>query len=322
MVSIIVPVYNTPVKYLKKCVDSLLSQTYRDIEILLIDDGSDRHIADAVSKLGNLDKRIVVYHKDNGGVSSARNLGLEKAQGKYLSFVDSDDWVDQDFIELLVAGIETYGTDLSIVKFVYETGRGEKTELGEEEVSPKTFFVQELWKQLLHSTEIGGFLCNKLFKKELVTQRLDENLHYSEDFVFTALYTEKIQKAVFVDKRVYHYRQGQNNASSNFSYNNKIFSLLYSYKKLEEIYDKNAPEELAYVRCNRLKIALNLRARYKICRAENPKQYKELKRIIGLYMPRVLKSKCSFATKVNIIFTWMFPTLLFRIKNLILRRAI
>ena len=97
MVSIIVPVYNTPIEYLKKCIESLVSQTYRDIEILLIDDGSQKQVADFVSELPYQDGRIFVFHKENGGVSSARNLGLQKARGKYISFVDSDDWVESDF---------------------------------------------------------------------------------------------------------------------------------------------------------------------------------------------------------------------------------
>ena len=322
MVSIIVPVYNTPIEYLKKCIESLVSQTYRDIEILLIDDGSQKQVADFVSELPYRDGRIVVFHKENGGVSSARNLGLQKARGKYISFVDSDDWVESDFIELLVTGIETYGTDLSIVNFTYENGQQHKVKNGKNKVSPQFFSVQELWKQLLYYTEIGGFLCNKLFRKELITQRLNEKLHYSEDFVFTAFYAEDVQKAVFIDKGVYHYRQGQNNASSDLTYNDKIFSLIYSYGILEEIYCRIAPEVLPGVRRNRLKIALYLRARYKICKADAPEQYEKLEKVIHGYIGSVLKSEISFSAKVNILLTWMFPTLLFRVKNMILRRAI
>ena len=99
-VSIIVPIYNKE-KYLEKCLDSILGQTYRDLEIILVDDGSTDNSLAICQRYAEKDPRIKIYHKPNGGVSSARNLGLEKSTGKYISFVDPDDFIHSEFIERL-----------------------------------------------------------------------------------------------------------------------------------------------------------------------------------------------------------------------------
>ena len=98
MISIIMPVYNTPEKYLKECIDSILAQTYKEFEILIINDGSSDKTCNILSKISKKDLRINVFSKENGGVSSARNLGLEKAKGEYIAFVDADDVLEPFFL--------------------------------------------------------------------------------------------------------------------------------------------------------------------------------------------------------------------------------
>ena len=107
LISVIVPVYNI-LEYLPRCVESLCRQTYPNLEILLVDDGSTDGTGQLCDKLGEADARIRVFHKENGGSSSARNLGIAKAKGRYLGFVDSDDYVDSRMYELLEAAIEKY----------------------------------------------------------------------------------------------------------------------------------------------------------------------------------------------------------------------
>ncbi len=112
LISIIVPVYNM-MEYLPRCVESLLAQTYSNIEIILVDDGSTDGTGVLCDKLSKQDGRIKVFHKQNGGSSSARNLGISKAQGAYFGFVDSDDFVDSDMYELLYGAIEQYGVNVA-----------------------------------------------------------------------------------------------------------------------------------------------------------------------------------------------------------------
>ena len=115
-VSIIVPVYKAE-KYLHRCVDSILAQTFTDWELLLIDDGSPDRSGDICDEYAKKDTRIRVFHKKNGGVSSARNLGLDNVQGEYVTFVDSDDWIDVNTLNVCFSQIETY--DLDILQFSY-----------------------------------------------------------------------------------------------------------------------------------------------------------------------------------------------------------
>ncbi|MDU2552528.1 MAG: glycosyltransferase family 2 protein, partial [Staphylococcus epidermidis] len=112
-ISIIVPVYNVE-NYLKKCVESILSQTFTDFELLLVDDGSTDSSGEMCDELKRLDERIKVIHKENGGLSSARNAGIDVAKGKYLTFVDSDDYIDTHMLEVLYKNMVHEDADLSI----------------------------------------------------------------------------------------------------------------------------------------------------------------------------------------------------------------
>ena len=115
-VSIIVPIYKVE-KELDRCVRSLLGQTYKNIEIILINDGSPDSCPQLCEKYARKDRRIKVVHKENGGLSSARNRGLEVAEGQYISFVDGDDWVEPDFIEALINNLKREKADISIIGY-------------------------------------------------------------------------------------------------------------------------------------------------------------------------------------------------------------
>ena len=116
LVSVIVPAYNIQ-NYIRRCVDSIRNQTYSELEILLIDDGSTDDTGELCDEFAQQDERITVYHKKNGGLSSARNYGIERAHGTYLSFIDADDWVKRDFIEVLYQNIKRANAELSIVGY-------------------------------------------------------------------------------------------------------------------------------------------------------------------------------------------------------------
>ena len=115
MVSVIIPIYKVE-KYLRKCIDSVLNQTYQDFEIILVDDCSPDNCPKICDEYAKTDGRIKVIHKENGGVSSARNAGIKIANGEYLSFIDSDDSVEENFLQILVEGLENNGADLCTTK--------------------------------------------------------------------------------------------------------------------------------------------------------------------------------------------------------------
>lgn len=323
-VSIIVPVYNTNIEYFRQCIKSLVTQTYENIEIVIVDDGSKEENVILYKQYIMPYKNIEFIHQKNCGVSAARNRGIEKSTGEYIAFVDSDDWVDPNFVKILMTGFSDSDAEISICSAEYVDDENcRKKECENLKVAPIFYSNRELYLQLLYSTKISGFLCNKIFKKNLITQKLNETLYYSEDFVFTAQYSENVKRAVYWDRALYHYRQNQNSVSNDFSYNNRIFSLLKSNKYLIHIYEKKAPECLPEMNKNILKIALNLRARYKLSKPNNIAQYDEIVQVIYKYLMRTLTSKkINIREKVNIILTFLFPVTLFKVKNKILGRKI
>ena len=190
LVSVIVPVYNAE-NYLPDCIESIINQTYDNLEIIIVDDGSTDNSGVICDDYAKKDKRIVVYHKKNGGVSSARNYGLKKFNGDFLVFVDGDDLVELNIIEKLLSIYNETKSDLSCcgVKFKYLDGKVEN------ECFDSSRFV------FSKNEALEGFFCdrklknvlygpyNKLFKRELlIDSRFDENLTLGEDLLFVFEY--------------------------------------------------------------------------------------------------------------------------------------
>lgn len=166
LISIIVPVYNVE-KYLKRCLNSILAQTYSNIEILLIDDGSTDQSGQICDDFAKLDSRIHVLHKVNGGVSTARNLGIKQAKGEYVTFVDSDDYVDEDLISYLYGLIQYANTKMSVcVNRLYnEKTRNLQSSINDGKKEVLT--VHESIKRLLYHQNFFVSPCAKLYRKDL-----------------------------------------------------------------------------------------------------------------------------------------------------------
>ena len=321
MVSIVVPVYNVE-KYLDKCIQSLLNQTYANLEIILVDDGSTDNSSTICDSYKQKEERIVVIHKENGGVSSARNEGLKVANGKYIAFVDSDDFVHNEYISRLVEGIGL-GADLSICT-MNETTIREIEDFSIEDAQYKLLSKEECFHEMLHSEKVEGFLSNKLFIKDRIAHSFKEDVYYSEDFVFCAQYAENVKKVAYIDLPLYFYWKNIDSVTNMHGvYNDKIFSLLEAEKCLREIYLNNYPIELDAITLNLLKVALNLRARYKYNKCDNVDQYQEIKNIIAQYYSSIKRSKkIKFSEKLNVFMTKNFPVLLLKFKARMLGRKL
>ena len=116
LVSVIIPVYNVE-KYMRRCIDSIINQTYTNLEIILVDDGASDRSGKICDEYAQMDHRIKVLHKENGGLASARNAGIQIATGEYISYVDSDDWVETEFIEVLLKGCQDNNAKMSICRY-------------------------------------------------------------------------------------------------------------------------------------------------------------------------------------------------------------
>lgn len=197
MISIILPVYNNT-KYLKPCLDSIVNQTLSDFECLIIDDGSN---AAASSYYDSVcpDDRFKVYHKENGGVSSARNYGLDRIKGNYLCFVDSDDILSKHYLEKLLGNLLAYDADM--VQCGLSRFCSTPINSYHEEDSTRVLSGEEAWKL------VEGVCWNKMFKKSIIgNHRFDESCDMFEDVKFIFGLVESVFRCVFTNEVLYFYR--------------------------------------------------------------------------------------------------------------------
>jgi glycosyltransferase involved in cell wall biosynthesis len=215
-VSVIVPVYNCE-KFISKCLDSIIHQTYSNIEIVIINDGSTDRSEEIVNEFKEIDARIVYYYQDNSGPSDARNHGINKSTGEYLAFIDSDDSVDRYYIEYLISRMLTTGVDLVCCgyKDISVYGILNCTDFNFEISNSQHEFID------LVCNGTGGVLWSKLFKKEIILKhnmKMDKDIFMSEDLIFVLQYAVHCQSFAAIKDYLYNYnRLNQNSISSKVS---------------------------------------------------------------------------------------------------------
>lgn len=206
-ISIIIPVYNGE-KYIDGVLSSVCGQTYPELEILLIDDGSKDNSLQCCTRWREKDKRIIIEHQENAGVSTARNKGLELATGKYIMFMDSDDWIEKNMIEVLYQEAEKYQADAACCvlqenqvdddidrKVAVNTDFAEKVSLGENQVDSGLLLLN-----------VWGPVC-KLYRKDVIGECRFEDYKVAEDLLFNSnvICSGRLRKVVFINHPFYHY---------------------------------------------------------------------------------------------------------------------
>ena len=202
LISLIIPVYKVE-KYLEKCIQSVINQTYENLQIILVDDGSPDNCGKICDEYAKKDHRIEVIHKSNGGLSDARNKGLEIAKGEYIGFVDSDDTVEKDFFELLYDLICQYDADISMVAY-REIEMGEKIA----KLKDKSLIVmnqKQAVKELLFDRKIQNYVWNKLYKRKLFQGVYFPIGVIYEDISVMYDLIRKIEKLVYLPESKYNY---------------------------------------------------------------------------------------------------------------------
>lgn len=309
LVSIIIPVYNTEITYLKECFDSVLTQNFKDYEVIVIDDGSKIEIANYLDIIADTNSKIKIVHKKNEGVSKARNLGIEICNGKYVCFIDSDDVIEKNFLSILFNEIITSKADMAVCQLTDEKVFFNKGKC-------ETLNRKNSYHMILNKKRFGGYICNKLFRKEMIKKVFAEDIYYCEDFLFISEYLKNVEKVSFIYDDLYFYRQNCGNATSNKNYNSKIMTLLEAYEKIISIYQEQDDKDVILLKKNILKIALNIRTRYFMSKKKSNNDLKKIMHYIKLYLFTVLTSKeIELKTKINIIITFLFPKTIFKIKN-------
>lgn len=234
LISIIVPVFNTD-KYLSKCLDSILEQSYTDFELLLIDDGSTDDSGRVCDEYSVKDNRIRVFHKANGGVSSARNMGLDKAIGRWIYFFDSDDEMYPDGIEALINGCQKENIDFVTAgyeQFSFEKQRMVTTLLGE--IEERILDINDGVKLMYRDVFYQFYTPTKLFKREIIEKirlRFDESLYFSEDRLFIIKYLCASSRGIYYTTQPifkYMVRELSAMSSLNNSFNYKSITGFYA----------------------------------------------------------------------------------------------
>lgn len=216
LISVIVPIYNVE-KYLNECIDSLRNQTYQNLEIVLVDDGSKDKSGKICDKYAELDDRIKVIHKQNEGLGYARNTGLKYANGKYVTFIDSDDKADEDLIEKLQKGIHDTHSDTCIGGFKRITEQGFITyeEKYEEAIFDGSDVYNELFARMLGSAPnkhdaIRMSVWNVLYSMDIIKEYKiefpSERVFISEDIIWDSEYYKYSNRTVVIDSIAYNYR--------------------------------------------------------------------------------------------------------------------
>jgi len=214
MLSVVVPIYNTE-KYLSKCIESIINQTYSNLEIILINDGSADNSGIICDSYSQIDYRIKVYHRENCGVVETRRFGVKVSCGDYVTFVDGDDWIEPDMYQNMMNAIQNTGADIVTSGIIYE--KGEDISKGNEMIKPGTYITEEIKKYIIPdmmfdkqygSRTIIPSLCTKIFKKSLLYSsmiEMDSRITYGEDAAVTYICIAKAAAITVIESCWYHY---------------------------------------------------------------------------------------------------------------------
>lgn len=242
-ISVIVPCYNVE-KYLERCVESIKNQTYRELEIILVDDGSTDNTGELCDSLAMTDSRIRVVHKENGGLSDARNAGIDVADGDFYSFIDGDDYLEADAYEALISEMKNDDVSLVSAGIIVEEVDG-STRLNMSKEYALLNKEEALLNLLSPVRTIGQSSCNKLFRKQLFYDLRYKKGIINEDMEILPKILDRCNQVVLLNKPVYHYVKRRGSISESEFSNWKYQGIRNAYSTFE-LCKKNYPEMIAY----------------------------------------------------------------------------
>lgn len=313
LISIIIPIYNVQ-EYVARCLDSILKQTYQNFEVICIDDGSTDGSGKLCDEYAAMDQRVTVHHIKNSGVSNARNLGLSLVRGEFFAFVDSDDYLEANYLEVLYTNLKNFDCDISCCLFVLNEVSGAPSNQIDNSPSEMTLFNGS--KECVHNficsgVSMEGMVWNKLYHTEKFKNiQFDKNIKVNEDCLYTLDVMSHCEKACLTNKKLYHWCYRAESACRTrkvkFDFANAdIFERL-----LNQTLSMNDEEVTLQLKENYIyavmKIMLYTRgAQYdnKVVDVTNKvKQYARDLKKSGIYRSKSLKTRAVFLVK-NIIIT-------------------
>ena len=228
-ISVIVPVYNVEA-YLERCVESILKQTYTNFELLLINDGSTDQSGALCDQLASRNENIKVFHIKNAGVSNARNVGIQNSTGEWITFVDGDDFITNDYLETLISAVDGDDSIGFSIGRLHHIKNGQITELPVFSGKEEKWSTEQTMRELLTTSKTSFFPVAKIFRREIISDfTFNTDYHLAEDALFL---TEVLLKtkctSIFIDKPIYYYDHRQGSATT--SVNTHVFDTIEVYK--------------------------------------------------------------------------------------------
>lgn len=236
MVSIVIPVYNVE-KYLKDCVNSVISQTYADLQIILVDDGSTDSSGNICDAFAEKDERIHVIHKKNGGLSDARNAGTSASKGEFIFYLDSDDYLENDALQVLLRTQDQHRADVVVGNYFYTYDDREDIAENKEQVLDKATSIERLM-----SGEIQTFTWGKLVRAEIAKKHKFPAGLLFEDHFWTHLVFQDSNIIACIPQPLVHYRQRQNSIS--YTFTEKRLDIIKGWEARISFLQENYPEML------------------------------------------------------------------------------
>ena len=238
LISAIIPVYNSE-EYLEECIKSLINQSLKEIEMIFINDGSRDNSLSILEKYKDIDKRIKIINQTNSGPSNARNNGLKIAKGEYISFIDSDDWIDSEMFKTMYVNAKINNSDVVICDMKMIENENELYIRGiqcDTDVFDKNKIQQTIYTSLLSNSQFNS-MANKIYKREILKTnniKLDAKIFYAEDWLLNMEFFKHCNKATYINRCFYYYRRGHESSSSKYKDDTFEKVGLWIYKKRKE----------------------------------------------------------------------------------------
>ena len=293
IITVGIPCYNGETT-LERCVVSILNQTFRDFELLIIDDGSTDSTPRLAEELARTDSRIRVIHQENRGLSASRNRTISESVGQYVCFIDSDDTICTTYLEKLFHAIIKFDAELSMCKYYIDRQTGEVGET-------KTLSVDETYRELLIPTKnYAAFAWNRLYKMDIIKKyglRYDEHIYGNEDALFNYQYLEHCNKVAIVDEELYHYIINTNSIMFSKGYNPKRILANKSFEYM--LKEAEGKERYEFVQVAAMWYNLILKRRIILSRAKiDPKQMEIINRMVRLNRKAFYKASIPLKYKL------------------------
>lgn len=304
LISVIIPIYNSEI-FLSKCLNSVVNQTYSNIEIILVNDGSKDKSEKICNNYVNKYSNIKLINQENSGVSSARNAGIKSSKGKYIVFIDSDDYIDNDMVQCLYDSMKNTGSDMAICN-VHNNNSLKNI--------PSIINKEQALNFILDKDKFCGYPVNKIYKSELVKDILfDNNVKICEDLLFNCQYISQIDKISIIDKKLYHYNKNPESAINNKANLNKN-TAIDAYMKLISLYEKNNKNALLKLYVCLIKIYSDVIYNYHNARVK----YDDITKIAfvkKIYKSLISSSNLTLKNKIVVFMYYRCPILVQKLRK-------